>query len=215
VLATDDASLPWLVVDASGCLIEPVRAFLRVATHVAEPAARGQGPGMQRGEHGGGQGRQARRICASDDQSRVECDPRVLRLHLERGNGPVVNPVPKRRDRAGQRPHAHRNPMEPWQPAWRAPLRQRLPQVTPRALTDDSFARFFAVLASDRDRALIATAVSSGARAAELARHAGRAPRCRSATNRFGWQGRPAADVGAGIPDAFTWIAAYLPVCRR
>jgi hypothetical protein len=28
VLATDDASLPWLVVDASGCLIQPVRAFL-------------------------------------------------------------------------------------------------------------------------------------------------------------------------------------------
>lgn len=50
------------------------------------------------------------------------------------GVGPVVNPVPAATARAGDRLHAHHNPMEPFRTHRRAPLRQRSPQVGSRGL---------------------------------------------------------------------------------
>jgi site-specific recombinase XerD len=84
------------------------------------------------------------------------------------GDGPLVNPVPDAEHRAGRRSHAHHNPMQPFAPGPRAPLRQKMPERIPRHLPDGLFDELFATLRSDRDRALLAFYVSTGARASEL-----------------------------------------------
>jgi site-specific recombinase XerD len=129
-------------------------------------------------------------------------------FHLEAGTGPMVNPFPLARGRAG-RPGAHRNPMEPF-PRGRAGLfRPRVAQRAPRSIPDEQFSELFARLGSHRDRALVAFWVSTGARAAELL-------------------GAMAADADAGrqlitvirkgtramqqlpaSPDAFVWLRLY------
>jgi site-specific recombinase XerD len=129
-------------------------------------------------------------------------------FHLEAGTGPMVNPFPLARGRAG-RPGAHRNPVDPF-PRGRAGLfRPRVPQRAPRSIPDEQFSELFARLGSHRDRALVAFWVSTGARAAELL-------------------GATAADADAGrqlitvirkgtraiqqlpaSPDAFVWLRLY------
>lgn len=84
------------------------------------------------------------------------------------GDGPLINPVPDVDCRAGRRSHAHHNPMEPFAPGPRAPFRQKMPERIPRHLSDRLFDELFATLRSDRDRALLAFYVSTGARASEL-----------------------------------------------
>lgn len=84
------------------------------------------------------------------------------------GQGPVVNPIPDAVHRLGRSVQAHHNPMQAFTPGRRAPLRQRLPERLPRSLPDGLFDVLFAALGSDRDRALLAFYVSTGARAAEL-----------------------------------------------
>ncbi len=84
------------------------------------------------------------------------------------GQGPVLNPVPDALDRLGRRVQAHHNPMHAFTPGRRAPLRQKLPERLPRSLPDRVFDALFATLGSDRDRALLAFYVSTGARASEL-----------------------------------------------
>lgn len=84
------------------------------------------------------------------------------------GQGPVLNPVPDALHRLGRRVQAHHNPMQAFTPGRRAPLRQKLPQRLPRSLPDRVFDVLFATLGSDRDRALLAFYVSTGARASEL-----------------------------------------------
>lgn len=84
------------------------------------------------------------------------------------GQGPMINPVPDAAHRQGRRVQPHRNPMRPVTPGRRAPLRQKLPERAPRSLPDRLFDALFATLGSDRDRALLAFYVSTGARAAEL-----------------------------------------------
>lgn len=87
---------------------------------------------------------------------------------LAAGEGPVINPVPDAGHRDRRRVQAHHNPMHPFVPGVRAPLRQRLPERLPRSLPDHVFDALFAVMGSDRDRALLAFYVSTGARASEL-----------------------------------------------
>jgi site-specific recombinase XerD len=89
-------------------------------------------------------------------------------FHLEAGSGPMVNPFPLVRERAGSRAHAHHNPMEPFAKERSGRYRPRLAQRIPRRIPDDRFNQVFARLRSDRDRALVAFWVSTGARAAEL-----------------------------------------------
>jgi site-specific recombinase XerD len=84
------------------------------------------------------------------------------------GSGPVVNPVPEPMGRRGQRPQAHHNPMHLPERHRRAPLRQKIPVRVPRGLPDDLFDALFATMGCDRDRALLAFYVSTGARASEL-----------------------------------------------
>jgi integrase len=86
-------------------------------------------------------------------------------FHLQAGTGPIVNPFPL--GRTG-RAHAHRNPMEPFRNERAGLYRPRLPRRIPRHIPDEKFNELFAALGSDRDRALVAFWVSTGARASEL-----------------------------------------------
>lgn len=87
---------------------------------------------------------------------------------ISAGDGPLINPVPDADHRAGRRSQAHHNPMQPSAPGPRAPFRQKTPERIPRHLPDRRFDELFATLRSDRDRALLAFYVSTGARASEL-----------------------------------------------
>ena len=58
--------------------------------------------------------------------------------------------------------------MEPFGNERSGRYRPRLVQRVPRRIPDERFNQFFAQLRSDRDRALVAFWVSTGARAAEL-----------------------------------------------
>lgn len=87
------------------------------------------------------------------------------RFHLDRGRGPVMNPVPATR---GGRRHAHHNPAEDFDHGRRGPLRQKTQPRLPRAIPDEKFDELFRRLGSNRDRALVAFYVTSGARASEL-----------------------------------------------
>jgi integrase len=126
-------------------------------------------------------------------------------FHREAGTGPMVNPFPLGRGRAG----GHRNPMEPARNMRAGRYRPRLVQRSPRCLPDDRFNAVFAGLGSHRDRALVAFWVSAGARASELL-------------------GARVGDVDAGqqlitvirkgtralqqlpaSPDAFVWLRLY------
>jgi integrase len=88
--------------------------------------------------------------------------------HHGRGAGPAGNPVPARRGRGGARPGAHHNPLEPVPVLRRAAYRQKQPQRAPRAIPDGLFDELFAAMGCDRDRALLALYVTTGARPAEL-----------------------------------------------
>jgi integrase len=88
---------------------------------------------------------------------------------LMTGLGPLlVNPVPDGGGRAGGSGSAHHNPMQPQARGRRGPLQQKMPARLPRSLPDHLFDALFAVMGCDRDRALLAFYVSTGARASEL-----------------------------------------------
>jgi integrase len=89
-------------------------------------------------------------------------------FHRDVGSGPVVNPFPLARSRRGGRAHVHHNPMEPYRNQRAGLYRPRLPSRVPRGISDEQFNEIFAVLPSNRDRALVAFYVSTGARASEL-----------------------------------------------
>ncbi len=80
---------------------------------------------------------------------------------LECGRGPGINPVPASRTRTGWG-------VTGW--ASRARYRQKMPQRQPRQLTEELLLELFAVLRHDRDRALVAVALSSGVRPGETPR---------------------------------------------
>ncbi len=87
---------------------------------------------------------------------------------LDAGDGPLVNPVPPAKTRRGERRNAHHNPMQPFVSQRRAPLRQKSPVTLARGLSDSAFDDLFEAMGNDRDRALLAFYVSTGARASEL-----------------------------------------------
>jgi len=89
-------------------------------------------------------------------------------FHLEAGRGPIVNPFPLDRSRRGGRAHAHHNPMDRYRDERAGLYRPSVPSRVPRSVPDAEFNEVFARLPSDRDRALVAFYVSTGARASEL-----------------------------------------------
>jgi integrase len=137
----------------------------------------------------------------------------VLRVfydfHRDAGTGPMVNPFPLSRERAGGRANARHNPMEPFRNERVGLYRPRVAQRIPRAIPDELFNRVFAELGSHRDRALVALWVSTGARAAELL-----GVRCGDVDP--GQQlvtvirkGTRALQQLPASPDAFVWLRLY------
>ena len=89
--------------------------------------------------------------------------------HREMRGRPLVNPFPQARGLDDGSLNAHHNPMQPFrQPPRRAAYQPKEPKPAPRSIPDQAFNELFAGLASNRDRALIAFYISTGARAAEL-----------------------------------------------
>ena len=66
------------------------------------------------------------------------------------------------------RANAHRNPMQPFAGERAGRYRPKLARRIPRQIPDGKFDELFAELGSNRDRALVAFWVSTGARASEL-----------------------------------------------
>lgn len=86
---------------------------------------------------------------------------------LDEQYGPLVNPVRQERP-AGRRANAHHNPLAPFRPEGRLRYNPKLPRQQPRAMPDERWLELFGQMRSNRDRAILALAVSSGARAGEL-----------------------------------------------
>ena len=89
--------------------------------------------------------------------------------HRVQHGRPLINPFPAARGGAGEHLNAHHNPMQPWRRTGRpAPYQPKAPKRVPRAIPDERFNELFAALPSNRDRALLAFWISTGARAQEL-----------------------------------------------
>jgi integrase len=129
-------------------------------------------------------------------------------LHRELGSGPVVNPFPLARRRGG-RPHAHHNPMDTFRNERTGLYRPKLPRRIPRSIPDGLFDELFARLGSNRDRALVAFWVSTGARAAELlgATQEDADPGQQLIT--VIRKGSRAMQPLPASPDAFVWLRLY------
>ncbi|TDC16451.1 site-specific integrase [Kribbella albertanoniae] len=130
-------------------------------------------------------------------------------FHRDMGSGPVLNPFPLVRGSRDRRAHAHQSPMEPRRNERSGLYRPRVPKRLPRSVPDEFFDRLFASLPSDRDRALVAFWVSTGARASELL------GTCRGDADP-GQQvisvvrkGSRAAQLLPASSDAFVWLRLY------
>jgi integrase len=128
---------------------------------------------------------------------------------IEQGAGPLVNPVPRERV-AGGRAHAHHNPMEPFRAQGRLRYNPKRPKRRPRAIPDALWVELFATMRSNRDRAVLALDISTGARAAELLG-------LRGAEIDWGKQlicvrrkGTGASQWLPASPDAFVWLRLYV-----
>ncbi len=86
---------------------------------------------------------------------------------IDAGEGPLVNPVRRDRGRRG-RANVHHNPLEPFRPEGRLRYNPKVPRQRPRAMPDERWVDLFAAMRSNRDRAILALAVSTAARASEL-----------------------------------------------
>ncbi|MFF1715547.1 tyrosine-type recombinase/integrase [Streptomyces sp. NPDC058268] len=89
-------------------------------------------------------------------------------FHLDEGTGPILNPFPLGRSRRTRRANAHHNPMDPFQNERQGRYRPTVPKRLPRRIPDELFNALFAALKCNRDRALLASWVSTAARAEEL-----------------------------------------------
>jgi site-specific recombinase XerD len=130
-------------------------------------------------------------------------------FHQELGTGPVLNPFPIGRRPGQERPNAGHNPMGPWSPTRTGRYRPTVPKRIPRCIPDGLFDELFAALPSHRDRALVAFAVSTGARAAELLglRQGDADPGQQLIT--VIRKGTRAVQQLPASPDAFVWLRLY------
>jgi integrase/recombinase XerD len=127
----------------------------------------------------------------------------------ERGEGPLLNPMP--RDRVGGlRVGAHHNPMEPFGFEGRLRYNPKVPHRRRRALTDRQWDALFGVLRSDRDRALLALAVSTAARAAEILGLRAVDVDWGAQTVQVRRKGSGAAQWLPASPEAFVWLRLWI-----
>ena len=124
-------------------------------------------------------------------------------FHLETGTGPIVNPFPLARP---GRAHAHHNPMDRFGAEAAGLFRPRGPRRLPRHIPDEKFNELFALLGSDRDRALVAFWVSTGARASELLGVLGSGVDAGQQLVTVVRKGSRALQQVPASPDAFVWL---------
>jgi site-specific recombinase XerD len=130
-------------------------------------------------------------------------------FHLETGAGPIMNPFPLDRSRWAGRANARHNPMEPFEAGRVGRYRPKVPARMPRAIPDEVFNEIFARLCSNRDRALVAFYVSSGARASELlSLTQGGVDPGRQLVTVVRKGSRQAQELPASL-DAFVWLRLY------
>lgn len=127
---------------------------------------------------------------------------------LDTGSTVLVNPVPLAQ--RGSRPYAHHNPLEPTPPQGKLRYNPRLPKRRPRSIPDQQWNVLFGRLRSNRDRALLAMAISNACRAGELLG-------IRTSDVDWGEQRVRVRRKGTGAeqwlpvsPDAFVWLMLYL-----
>jgi site-specific recombinase XerD len=130
--------------------------------------------------------------------------------HAETGRGPVLNPFPTRT----RRRHAGHNRMQPWPRTPTGVYRRRQAQRRPRSIPDGLFNDLFAVMSCDRDRALLACFVSSGARAAELLGLVRERVDVGDQLLGVIRKGSGALQWLPASPDAFVWLHCYLHQVR-
>ncbi|MFJ9900508.1 tyrosine-type recombinase/integrase [Streptomyces sp. NPDC091280] len=135
-------------------------------------------------------------------------------FHLEEGTGPIINPFPLDRFRRG-RANAHHNPMEPFRHEQQGRYRPRVPKKLPRRIPDEMFNALFAALKYNRDRALLAAWVSTGARADELltSRQLDADPGQQLIT--VVRKGTRESQPLPASPDTFVWLRLYQEDTRR
>lgn len=127
----------------------------------------------------------------------------------EQGIGPVVNPVA--RDPHGRgRANAHHNPMNRRLPEGRIRHNPKLPRRRPRAMSDGSWGALFDAMGSNRDRAVIALAISNGARASEVLGMRGSDVDWGNQQVRVIRKGSRAEQWLPGSNEAFVWLRLYL-----
>ncbi|MFJ8711086.1 tyrosine-type recombinase/integrase [Streptomyces anulatus] len=143
----------------------------------------------------------------------------VLRTFYEfqrdEGAGPILNPFPQDRRHKPVRSNAHHNPMEPFRNEKRGRYRPSVPKQKPKRIPDELFNELFVRLKYNRDRALLAFWVSTGARSEELltAQQKSASPGeqlvgvIRKGSRDY--QRLPAS------PDAFVWLRLYQEELRR
>jgi len=127
--------------------------------------------------------------------------------HLEAGAGPLANPFPLARKNG--RANAHHNPMEPFRQERAGLFRPRQPKRVPRGIPDRMFDELFASLPSNRDRALAAFWVSTGARASELLGVTRGSVDPGSQLVTVIRKGSRAMQPLRASPDAFVWLRLY------
>ena len=130
-------------------------------------------------------------------------------FQLGAGRGPVINPFPLDRSRRAGRPNAHHNPMDPFRHERRAATGPGCPGASRGGSLMSCSSELFAALGSDRDRALLAFWVSTGARAEELLtalqQHADPGQQLITVTRK----GSRAVQSLPASPDAFVWLRLY------
>jgi len=125
-----------------------------------------------------------------------------------RGDGPLLNPVP--RDGRSQRANAHHNPLEAFRPEGRIRYNPKVPKKRPREVPEERWHEVFGRLRSDRDPAILAIAVSNGARASELLGVRGADLDWGDQLVRVVRKGSVAEQWLPASADAFVWIRLYL-----
>jgi site-specific recombinase XerD len=130
-------------------------------------------------------------------------------LHLETGQGPMVNPFPLVRERRRSRAGAHRSPMDGPRSQRTGLYRPKGVKRPPRCIPDEQFNELFARLGSHRDRALVAFWVSTGARASELLGASCGDLDVGSQLITVIRKGTRAMQPLPASPDAFVWLRLY------
>jgi integrase/recombinase XerD len=126
---------------------------------------------------------------------------------IETGEGPLVNPVP--RDREGRRPNAHHNPLESYRAEGRLRYNPKLPKRRPRSMPDERWRDLFGSMRSNRDRAILALAISTAARANELLGMTGADVDWGNQLIRVQRKGTDAEQWLPASPEALVWLRFY------